>query len=363
MPKYKTDTINTFTRLKKLSFNREYSTTTFLCKDPDDQLVIIKTIQASDEQAHQVEREIKCHETLNSLICFDMRAINLRSARKGGIHKERLTRQYTIVSEFIPGEDLDHFVAGKEFCPEEWLSLLYNLTLALQRFHEQGFAHRDVKPDNFILNPEGIHATDYGHSILKRYASQYYSIGLIKFAAPEVLSKLDTPAINDQDSDITSLGYSFLSLLNCIEIKGLVPVKPDFKNTVKDTLEKYGFKPEQIEVLLNIFQSMFDTNPKERPSPAQICKELLTLSDNIADLSWITSKDYQPLAASESTSKTIVVTSKKMTELTRHGYADELCSESEDPITSRKHCFFSTKEDLSEREELVSAPTFHDHGQ
>ncbi|KAH9280397.1 Serine/threonine-protein kinase LATS2 [Echinococcus granulosus] len=69
-----------------------------------------------------------------------------------------------LVMEYIPGGDMMSLLIKKEVF-EEPLARFYTaeLTLALESVHELGFIHRDIKPDNILINRDGhIKLTDFG---------------------------------------------------------------------------------------------------------------------------------------------------------------------------------------------------------
>ncbi|VDM30380.1 unnamed protein product [Hydatigera taeniaeformis] len=69
-----------------------------------------------------------------------------------------------LVMEYIPGGDMMSLLIKKEIF-EEPLARFYiaELTLALESVHDLGFIHRDIKPDNILINRDGhIKLTDFG---------------------------------------------------------------------------------------------------------------------------------------------------------------------------------------------------------
>uniref|UniRef100_A0A5K4F0C4 non-specific serine/threonine protein kinase n=1 Tax=Schistosoma mansoni TaxID=6183 RepID=A0A5K4F0C4_SCHMA len=74
------------------------------------------------------------------------------------------SRALYLVMEYIPGGDMMSLLIKKGIF-EEPLARFYiaELTLALQSVHAMGFVHRDIKPDNILINREGhIKLTDFG---------------------------------------------------------------------------------------------------------------------------------------------------------------------------------------------------------
>lgn len=64
---------------------------------------------------------------------------------------------YYFVMEYVEGKTLyDDLAKGKIFTEDEALDLIIQLCDALQHAHEQGMVHRDVKPKNIMITPDGV---------------------------------------------------------------------------------------------------------------------------------------------------------------------------------------------------------------
>ncbi len=70
-----------------------------------------------------------------------------------------------IIMEFVDGITLQHYARGKggRLSPEETLSLLRPVIQALSRVHQTGLIHRDISPDNIMLERSGsVRLLDFG---------------------------------------------------------------------------------------------------------------------------------------------------------------------------------------------------------
>lgn len=117
--------------------------------------------------------------------------------------------------EFVEGESLRDLLRRRGALPEaEALRILEQVCLALDHAHSRAVVHRDVKPGNIIITPDGTpKLTDYG---LAKGPSDFsltqsgVTIGTPQYISPE---QARDPANVDIQTDIYSLGATAYHLL------------------------------------------------------------------------------------------------------------------------------------------------------
>ena len=124
---------------------------------------------------------------------------------------------YYFVMEFVEGTDLRHLMrTGLE--SREALEVIPQICDALQYAHEQGIVHRDVKPENILVDRQGrVKIADFGLAKLLGDDTANFALtsardvlGTLHYMAPEQLEK---PLEVDHRADIYSLGVVFYEML------------------------------------------------------------------------------------------------------------------------------------------------------
>ncbi len=118
---------------------------------------------------------------------------------------------YYLVTEYVPGSDLRRMVRHHGPLSEQHAAIIvHQAALALDHAHMQGLIHRDVKPGNLLITPEGrTKLADLGLAYFASDASQEsndkpkHIVGTADYLAPEVVV---SPSEVRQISDIYSLG-------------------------------------------------------------------------------------------------------------------------------------------------------------
>ena len=125
-------------------------------------------------------------------------------------------RRY-ILMEFVEGRTLTEILDDRGRMEEpEALAIMSHVAQALAEAHEHGIIHRDIKPDNIIINKRGIpKLADLGvakemHSKEKSLTLTGFTVGTPSFMSPEqAQGRIDI----DARSDIYSLGATFYEAL------------------------------------------------------------------------------------------------------------------------------------------------------
>ncbi len=120
-----------------------------------------------------------------------------------------------LVMEYVEGATLRQRLASGPMDQRDVLDVMPQITEALQHAHESGVVHRDVKPENVLIDPRGrVRLVDFG--LAKLFGSGTPSrgddrvAGTLAYMAPE---QLTMPEAVDHRADIYSAGVVFYETL------------------------------------------------------------------------------------------------------------------------------------------------------
>jgi serine/threonine protein kinase len=179
-----------------------------------------------------------------------------------------------LVMEYLPSQSLSEVVAERGALPADEVARIgAQVAAALAAAHEAGIVHRDVKPDNVLIAPDGTtKLTDFGISKAIGDSTMTAS-GLIAgtpaFLAPEVAAgeKAGFP------SDVFSLGATLYAAT-----EGVPPFGMD-ENTMallRKVSEGYVNPPRQSGALGPLLLWLLQADPGARPSMRQAQHHLAT---------------------------------------------------------------------------------------
>ncbi|MDB9487701.1 serine/threonine-protein kinase [Dolichospermum circinale CS-1225] len=190
-----------------------------------------------------------------------------------------------LVMEKIEGQDLGKWLRSNQKIANEtqaidWLKQLIDI---LDHVHSQNYVHRDIKPDNIMLKPNGqLVLIDFG--IVKEYIQKTQRqtiantiIGTPGYSSPEQERQQSGWELN-YTSDFFSLGRTFVHLLTAI-FPDNENLKPDLLSG-NEVLLWRDQAPEFSEQFKNLIDDLMEYNPKNRPKNTQ---EILWLIKKLED--------------------------------------------------------------------------------
>ncbi|WP_431870521.1 protein kinase domain-containing protein [Nocardiopsis eucommiae] len=243
--------------------------TVYLARDAADRAVAVKLI----------------HPDLADDESFRLRfAREVASARRvarfstAGVIDARLEGEpLFIVSEYVPGPNLDQAVRGGEPMHGGTLDgLAMGVAAALTAIHGSGIVHRDLKPANVLLSPVGPKVIDFGIARALDDASDAVTrssqlMGTPSYMAPElILGEQATAA-----ADVFAWGclVAFAGIGRAPFDAGTVPAVLHNISTASPKLD--GLDPS----LVDLVTAALDKKPENRPTSQQLLAHLTGQQD------------------------------------------------------------------------------------
>ena len=204
--------------------------------------------------------------------------------------------RYYLVMEFVPGETLDAVLERERKLPlDRATKVVREIAAGLAAAHRSGIVHRDVKPGNILMAPDGRpHLTDFG---LARHAETRKGLtiegtflGTPEYASPEQVEGKKV----DHRTDLYSLGVTYYQLLSgTLPFLGESPMEIAIKRAKEDPRPLENASPGMDARACVIVNKLITREPGKRYS---------SCTDLIRDLDKILSGEKHPTTVkSEST--------------------------------------------------------------
>ncbi len=261
-------------------------------------IVAIKVLNESGDDAQAIKRFINESRAISMLShenivkVFDM---SLDSDLK------------YIVMELADGVTLKDYMAKKEnkISLEEALSFTEQILLALEHAHEKGVIHRDVKPQNMIVLPDGkLKVTDFG--IAKAPGSDTISmtdkaLGTVYYISPEQASGKETGTF----SDIYSLGVMLYEMATGkLPFDADSPVSVAMKQISDDPEKPTAIAPELPRGVEQIILKAMNKNPEDRfKSAHSMLRAIRIIKENPLTVFEVKNPIHKPEGENKNTKK------------------------------------------------------------
>ncbi|MEU9622578.1 serine/threonine-protein kinase [Streptomyces sp. NPDC048155] len=227
----------------------------YLGRSPGGRLVAVKVIrdEISDhpEALARFRREAATVETVRNAYTAQLIEASLGAS------------PYWLATEYVPGPTLRGAVGtGGPFPPDSALRLFAALAEGLAAVHVHGVTHRDLKPQNVILAPQGPQLIDFGiargleQTILTRDGM---ALGTPGYAAPEVVLRNEAgPA-----ADIFALGATIAYTATGRPPYGTGDATAVSYRAVHEDIDVAGVRPD----LASLIRRCVAKDPTQRPGP------------------------------------------------------------------------------------------------
>lgn len=246
-----------------------------------------------------------------------------------------------IVMEYAQGSTLAEYLKSHTATPREKLDIAIELAQALAYIHSRGISHRDLKPDNIIVNHERkrLKIIDFGLGDGSDFITYKQSGATRTYGAPEQL--------NDSTGDSRSDVYSFGVILREMSIASAVArrcrrvnpaERPTMEQVVKALkskqtgLQKYAIAAiiavALLSVGVNLYLLLTPGTPATQPTVAPAVPDKVVKVDSTADLrqhaAEVAQRDETPISAPPVQPPELPAEERASTVITVDNYGDSL---------------------------------------
>ncbi len=194
---------------------------------------------------------------------------------------------YYLVTEFVAGADLRRLVrSGGPLAQHDVATIISQAAAGLQHAHDQGLIHRDIKPGNLMVTPEGkTKVLDLGLAGFFREGEasedprQGRIVGTADYLAPELIRAPNhvTPA-----SDMYSLGCSmYFAVTGQVPFPGGKLSDKCYRHLHEAPLHPRRYNQDLSDEFLDLLAHMMEKDPRQRiATAAEVVRRLATWTED-----------------------------------------------------------------------------------
>ena len=214
-------------------------------------------------------KRAKSEVTIHSQVCQHNNIVKIIDVY------EDSNKMYIVMENMLGGELFDRIKEKEHFTEREAALLTRQICLAICHLHQNGIAHRDVKPENFLFATKDdnsvLKLTDFGFSKNYREYNLTSPCYTPYYVAPEVL----TAAKYDKACDMWSVG-----VITYIMLCGYPPFYPRSERSFSEGMQsrikqgEYNFPNEDWQHISkgakDVIHNLLRVDPKSRYTVEQV---------------------------------------------------------------------------------------------
>jgi tRNA A-37 threonylcarbamoyl transferase component Bud32 len=182
-----------------------------------------------------------------------------------------------LVMDFVAGGSLrDRLIAAGTLPPADAAALLAQVAAALTQAHELGVVHRDVKPDNILLENDQVKLTDFGIARVldtSGLTTPQAIMGTPHYMAPESAAGEVDPA-----ADVYAVGIVLYEL-----VSGRPPYAGEPLAVLRSHIEQQPERPSGLpDAVWDMISWCLEKEPRRRPTAGELAIALRDLARQMA---------------------------------------------------------------------------------
>ena len=193
------------------------------------------------------------------------------------------------MTEYVPGTDLRRLVrGGGALTIQQAAQVVQQAALGLQYAHDSGLIHRDVKPGNILVTPDGVaKVSDLG---LAGFINEGENdpragkiVGTADYLSPE---QIRTPKEVTPAADIYSLGCTlYYAITGKVPFPSGTPREKARRHCEETPWHPRRFNTEISEEFVELIADMMEKDPEHRiPSMSEVAARLSVWTNETVSL-------------------------------------------------------------------------------
>ncbi|MEB3830347.1 trifunctional serine/threonine-protein kinase/ATP-binding protein/sensor histidine kinase [Phormidium sp. CCY1219] len=256
-------------------------------QQPQNTRVVIKTLQAEYPSLEEITRLRHEYKILR-----DLQIEGVAKPIEAIAHGHKLA----LILEYFTGQSLKEWLADNPVDLPEFFSIAIQLASILAKLHQNHVIHKDIKPQNILINPTTLQIRLIDFSISSRLSRENPTLsnpelleGTLAYLSPEQTGRMNRCI--DYRTDFYSTGITFYEML-C----GQLPFSTtDLLELVHHHIAKKPIPPHQLNpkippALSQIVMKLLAKTAEERYQSARgLLADLETCRDRLADATFLES--------------------------------------------------------------------------
>jgi histidine kinase len=211
---------------------------------------------------------------------------------------QQYENKFVFIRKYFEGVTLKEFIKNKRVSVKEFLEISLRLVEAVGKIHDKKLVHKDLNPNNIIIQPGTgeVSLIDFEISSEIDIQTQFKSNpnqleGTILYISPEQTGRMNR--IVDYRSDFYSLGVTFYEMLSGREIvNSYDPLEIIHFHIAKTPLSLWEIDPNIPQAICRIIEKLLSKNAEDRYQSAygliadlQHCKKQFDSIGTVEDFS------------------------------------------------------------------------------